>query len=65
MPITKADEDLVLRVVQNNEGKHSDRIIKIISKEANISLNYAGYLLKECVKRNLVAFKGFQVYIEK
>ena len=65
MPITKSDEDLIIMVVQNHEGKHTDRILHEISKEANCSLNFAGYMLKEAVKRNLITIKGLRVYIEK
>jgi hypothetical protein len=65
MPLTKSDEDLILQVVQNNEGKHSDRILRLLAKEANCSTRFAGYLLKEAVKKNLVTMKGLNVYIEK
>ena len=62
MVVSIPDETTVIQVVQENEGKHSDRVIKEVMKRLGCGPVKAGNLLRYCVTNGKLRIEGFSVY---
>jgi len=62
MVVTPPEENMVVEVVNEYYGRHSDWVLKAIMKHSGCGPTRAGNLLRHCVKNNLIRIDGFRVY---
>ena len=63
MVVTLREEEAVVTVVKNYNGKHSNTILKKLQTEMGIGIVRAGNLLQHAVKRQLIHEKNMRFYM--